>query len=62
MSDAQPAVDPLRCSECDRSPEPAEPTWAWSRERLDDRLLILCPACTRDHSRSIEAKLDRDWW
>lgn len=23
---------------------------------------VLCPECTRDHSRSVEAKLDHDWW
>ncbi len=62
MTDPAEPADPLHCSECGRSPDAAEPTWAWSRERQDDQLLILCPACTRDHSRSIEAKLDHDWW
>lgn len=62
MSPPEGAGDPLRCSGCDRLPDDTEPTWTWSREQLDDQLLILCPACTRDHSRSIEAKLDHDWW
>jgi hypothetical protein len=52
----------LVCNECGRSPEAGEPTWTWSREQRDDRLLILCPACTRDHARSIEGKLDPEWW
>ncbi|GAB3768308.1 hypothetical protein [Microlunatus parietis] len=55
-----------RCAECGREPEPDEPIWTWSQERLDDgnrtQVLILCPACAREHARSIEAKLDAEWW
>jgi IS5 family transposase len=33
------------------------------REKLEDgSVVILCPACAREHARSIEAKLDPDWW
>lgn len=52
-----------RCAGCGREPEPTEPIWIWSPERRDDgSLLILCPACAREHARSIEAKLDAEWW
>lgn len=52
-----------RCAGCGREPEPDELTWAWSQERLEDgSVVILCPACAREHARSIEAKLDPEWW
>ncbi|MFC7623660.1 hypothetical protein [Microlunatus sp. GCM10028923] len=56
-----------RCTGCGREPEPDEPTWTWSQERLaddetEDQVVFLCPACAREHARSIEAKLDAEWW
>ena len=36
------------------------PGWSLSSSRRGvDRL---CAACTREHVRDIEAKLDEDWW
>jgi len=34
----------------------------WSTERTEHGAVSLCPDCTRDHARDIEAKLDPEWW
>lgn len=34
----------------------------WSLHTEAGRVLRLCAACTREHVRSIEAKLDPEWW
>lgn len=74
MSDAGPTVT---CTDCGRSPgvtDVTSPTgipWTWTVESDDEgtdhaqqqvTVRLLCAPCTREHSRSIEAKLDRDWW
>ncbi len=52
------------CQACGRQPPPEDvsgPTgvpWTWSTGEDG----VLCDTCARDHARSIEAKLDRDWW
>jgi hypothetical protein len=33
----------------------------WTLEREGVAVLV-CPACTREHVRAIEGKLDRSWW
>jgi rubredoxin len=53
------------CSMCGRVADPAaegDPPLAWSTELIDAGTRWICPACTRDHVRSIEAKLDQAWW
>jgi hypothetical protein len=54
------------CSRCgttsddDSEGEGLPPGWSLSTSRRGvDRL---CAACTREHVRDIEAKLDEDWW
>lgn len=36
---------------------------SWTTE-VDPRrgTLLICPDCTREHVRSIEARLDQEWW
>jgi len=34
----------------------------WSMQTSERGPLNLCEACTRVNVRSIEAKLDREWW
>jgi hypothetical protein len=34
----------------------------WSLEKCGDRILAICPECTRNAVRSIEARLDQQWW
>ncbi len=52
------------CDLCGRSPDtdPDEVplTWATSVENGEQR--VYCDGCARDHLRSIEAKLDSEWW
>jgi hypothetical protein len=56
------------CSGCGRTPGADEPVtdagvpWTWSVSRDGDRETVLCPDCAREHARSIEAKLDDEWW
>lgn len=56
------------CSGCGRRPGAGEPVtadgvpWTWSVDRAAGRTSALCPDCVREHARSIEAKLDAEWW
>ena len=62
------------CSACGRTPRANEPVttggvvpWTWSLDmgstaRDADRATVLCDGCSREHARSIEAKLDAEWW
>jgi hypothetical protein len=34
----------------------------WSTSVEDGRRRDVCPACTRANVRSIEGKLDEEWW
>lgn len=41
----------------------AESTLGWMSDRdSDGSVRWICPICSRDHVRAIEARLDRDWW
>jgi hypothetical protein len=64
-----PDAAPVTCSICGRVADPAsegDPPVAWSADLVDgrggQRTRWICPQCTRTHVRSIEAKLDQDWW
>ena len=51
----------ITCTRCGATAEAAaEPSW--SCELVDGEQRWLCAACTREHLRSIEAKLDDAWW
>jgi hypothetical protein len=39
-----------------------EPPLTWSVENTGRGPIVLCDTCTREHLRSIEAKLDADWF
>jgi hypothetical protein len=34
----------------------------WTIDRDGSHVTLLCAQCTRDVVRSIEGKLDREWW
>ena len=57
-----------RCTGCGRLPRPDETAgpvgvpWTWSIGTDDGGQTALCDACIREHARSIEAKLDIEWW
>jgi hypothetical protein len=56
------------CGSCGRTPRPDEALtetgapWTWSVSRDSERVTVLCDGCAREHARSIEAKLDAEWW
>ncbi len=58
----------VECAGCGRSPVVDEPVgangvpWTWSTAQDDEQTSVLCNECTREHARSIEAKLDAEWW
>ncbi len=57
-----PEPSAATCSLCGRSE--ADPTASgWTRQIGDrGRVEWLCARCTRDNLRSIEGRLDSDWW
>ncbi|WP_415951064.1 hypothetical protein [Streptomyces sp. KLOTTS4A1] len=50
----------LVCARCGRSAEAPRPTWTCSVE--NGRRHYFCEACSREHLRSIEGRLDSSWW
>jgi hypothetical protein len=48
------------CAICGRREDEPPPTWTVQTER--GRRQWICDACTREHLRSIEARLDSEWW
>jgi hypothetical protein len=50
-----------RCGSTAPAPEGGLPA-GWSLATSDRGLDRLCATCTRDNVRSIEAKLDEEWW
>jgi hypothetical protein len=58
----------VHCAGCGRVPGPDEPggpdgiPWTWSIGTEEGQRTALCEDCIREHARSIEAKLDVEWW
>lgn len=53
------------CAVCGRTPaegERATVTLTWVRGTENGREVWTCDRCSREHLRSIEAKLDSQWW
>ena len=50
------------CAVCGRVGDPATVALAWSTTLEQRRTLLVCEACTREHVRSMEAKLDPQHW
>ncbi|WP_187369722.1 hypothetical protein [Fodinicola acaciae] len=57
MSQTEDDGEPVSCRGCGRQATP--PALGWSR---DGDGVWLCDTCVRDNLRSIEAKLDTEWW
>jgi hypothetical protein len=49
------------CDFCGRQAEDAE-TLTWVTSVENGRRRTYCDTCARDHLRSIEGKLDSEWW
>ena len=54
------SVEPVVCAGCGQQADEAPPTW--SSAVGPDGVSRLCDLCTREHLRSIEARLDEQWW
>ena len=54
------AGDEVACARCGRRAD--DPPATWSSEVGPHGLTRLCDTCTREHLRSIEARLDERWW
>ncbi|WP_170111151.1 hypothetical protein [Antricoccus suffuscus] len=50
----------VTCSMCGTTAD--ELPMTWSSEVRDGRTAYLCAVCTRQHLRSIEGRLDQEWW
>jgi hypothetical protein len=57
------------CSMCGRMADPqsdGDPPLAWCADIVESRdgpcTKWICDTCTRKYVRSIEAKLDQEWW
>jgi hypothetical protein len=55
---------PAGCATCGTTADPEDPgaLVAWVRGVEDGRVVWTCPACSRRFLRSIEGKLDSQWW
>jgi hypothetical protein len=49
------------CDFCGRSADDAE-TLSWTTSQENGRQRTYCDACSREHLRAIEGKLDSEWW
>ena len=49
------------CSVCGTTVE-GEPPLDWSSSSGPRGRMLVCARCTRENVRSIEAKLDEEWW
>jgi hypothetical protein len=58
--------EPTTCDFCG-TPAPAEESsttlpLTWTTAVENGRRRVFCPACSREHLRAIEGKLDSEWW
>lgn len=54
----------VACARCGRRGSPDEVAGAGWTVDMDARRgqVRVCPPCTREYVRSIEARLDQEWW
>jgi hypothetical protein len=52
--------DAVTCVRCGATADPPPPTWSMSTGARG--VEWICEACTRENVRSIESKLDSEWW
>lgn len=55
-----PETAPVSCAWCGATVDEPPLTWSTSFER--GRVVYYCDRCSREHLRSLEAKLDSDFW
>ena len=52
----------VTCSQCAAVAEEEGARLSWSTASTPRATTWTCPACTRANVRSIEAKLEEEWW
>jgi hypothetical protein len=52
----------VHCDFCGRQVAGERPPLTWSVSVENGRRRAYCEACSRAHLRSVEAKLDSEWW
>ena len=60
-TDDPAAASAVTCSWCGAAADPMPLTWTSSTER-DGRVRLYCERCSRENLRSIEGRLDSEWW
>ncbi|HSK27690.1 MAG TPA: hypothetical protein VK894_12345 [Jiangellales bacterium] len=53
---------PVSCAWCGTVAAGGSPPLDWVGDVVDGRTRYYCAACAREHLRSIEARLDQEWW
>ncbi|WP_460849250.1 hypothetical protein [Nocardioides ultimimeridianus] len=52
----------VQCDFCGRTEAGDHPPLTWTVAVENGRRRTFCEACSRAHVRSMEAKLDSEWW
>ncbi|WP_198412324.1 hypothetical protein [Nocardioides mangrovicus] len=52
----------VTCSFCGATAETDEPPLTWTSATEHGRLRHFCDRCSREHLRSMEGKLDSEYW
>jgi hypothetical protein len=52
----------VTCDFCGAQAEGDTPPLTWVTSVEQGRPRVFCDRCSREHIRSIEGKLDSDWW
>ena len=52
----------VTCSFCGAVSETDDPPLTWTSAVERGRTVYFCDCCSRDHLRSMESKLDSEWW
>ena len=50
------------CDLCGRQAEDDAITLTWTTATENGRPRTFCDACSREHLRAMESKLDSEWW
>lgn len=56
------AEPPLVCDYCGRTESDPLALLTWTRAVERGRAKAFCDACSREHLRAMESKLDSEWW
>ena len=53
---------PVTCALCGKAAPGEQPPLTWMTSVENGRSRVFCDACSREHLRAIESKLDSEWW